>query len=118
VKVRYHDFTEDQVSESLAEPTNLETDVYGMLHSMLRRAWKRRVSLRLVSLKLSNVYDGPFQAELPLEMTAERQEARAHLAFVIDRVRQEHGQAAILRGHDLLLRSGPGELVKSAYSRG
>lgn len=118
VKVRYYDFTEDQVSESLAEPTNLETDVYGMLHTMLGRAWKRRVGLRLVSLKLSNVYDGPFQAELPLEMKAEQQEARAQLAFVIDRVRKEHGRAAILRGHDLLLRTGPGEMGKSAYSRG
>jgi len=44
---------EDQCSESLIEPTDLETDVYGRLHNMLRAAWKRRVSLRLVSLKLS-----------------------------------------------------------------
>src|SRR5215510_1193928 len=56
VKVRYNDMAEDQVSESLIEPTDLETDVYCRLHEMLRRAWKRRVSLRLVSLKLSNVY--------------------------------------------------------------
>ena len=34
---------------------------------MLREAWKRRVSLRMVSLKLSNVYDGVFRSELPLE---------------------------------------------------
>jgi nucleotidyltransferase/DNA polymerase involved in DNA repair len=53
VKVRYNDMAEDQLSESLIEPTDLETDVYGRLHEMLRRAWKRRVSLRLVSLKLS-----------------------------------------------------------------
>jgi len=50
VKVRYNDMAEDQVSESLTEPSDLETDVYGRLHSMLRAAWKRRVSLRLVSL--------------------------------------------------------------------
>ena len=62
VKVRYNDMAEDQVSESLREPTDLETDVYGRLHRLLRKAWKRRVSLRLVSLKLSNVYDGRFAA--------------------------------------------------------
>ncbi len=56
VKVRYNDMGEDQVGESLLEPTDLETDVYGRLHNMLRVAWKRRVSLRLVSLKLANVY--------------------------------------------------------------
>jgi nucleotidyltransferase/DNA polymerase involved in DNA repair len=61
VKVRYNDMAEDQASESLLEPTDLETDVYGLLHTLLRKAWKRRVSLRLVSLKLSNVFmAGPF----------------------------------------------------------
>src|SRR5580692_2377330 len=53
VRVRYNDMGEDQVGDSLLEPTDLETDVYGHLHTMLRQAWKRRVSLRLVSLKLS-----------------------------------------------------------------
>jgi len=59
--------SEDQVGESLREPTDLETDVYGRLHTMLHAAWKRRVSLRLVSLKLANVYDGRFRSELALE---------------------------------------------------
>ena len=68
VKVRYNDMGEDQCSESLAEPTDLETEVYGRIHNMLRAAWKRRVSLRLVSLKLSNVYDGRFRSELALEV--------------------------------------------------
>ena len=60
VKVRYNDMAEDQASESLLEPTDLETDVYGLIHALLRKAWKRRVSLRLVSLKLSNFYRGAF----------------------------------------------------------
>ena len=38
VKVRYNDRAEDQVSESLREPTDLETDVYGRLQAMLRKA--------------------------------------------------------------------------------
>ena len=35
VRVRYNDMAEDQVNESLLEPTDLETDVYGRLHTML-----------------------------------------------------------------------------------
>ncbi len=66
VKVRYNDMGEDQASESLLEPTDLETDVYGLLHTLYRKAWKRRVSLRLVSLKLSNLYHGCLLTELPL----------------------------------------------------
>ena len=107
VKVRYNDMAEDQVSESLTEPSDLETDVYGRLHSMLRAAWKRRVSLRLVSLKLSNVYDGRFRSELPLGASGQRQEARARLAVVIDELRRAHGQSVILRGHDFRLRHPP-----------
>ena len=53
VKVRYNDMGEDQCSESLAEPTDLETDVYARLHTMLRGAWKRWVSLRLASVRKS-----------------------------------------------------------------
>ncbi|NQU11635.1 PHP domain-containing protein, partial [bacterium] len=64
VKVRYNDLDEDQRGESLSEPTDLEMDVYGRLRPMLRQAWRRRVSLRLVSLKFSNVYEGWRQMEL------------------------------------------------------
>ncbi len=111
VRVRYNDMGEDQVSESLAEPTDLETDVYGRLHAMLRAAWKRRVSLRLVSLKLSNVYDGRFRSELPLEVPAQRQDAQSRLALVIDELRRARGPSVILRGHDLRLRDAPREAL-------
>jgi DNA-directed DNA polymerase III PolC len=107
VKARYNDMAEDQSSESLPEPTDLETDVYGRLHGMLRAAWKRRVSLRLVSLKLSNVYDGRFRSELPLEVSAQRQDARSRLAVVVDQLRHSRGTSVFLRGHDFILRDAP-----------
>ncbi len=103
VKVRYNDMAEDQVSESLAEPTDLETDIYSRLSLMLRRAWKRRVSLRLVSLKLSNLYDGRFGHELPLTRQAQKREAHERLARAVDELRHLKGRSVIRRGHDLLL---------------
>ncbi len=111
VRVRYNDMAEDQLSESLIEPTDLETDVYGRLQAMLRRAWKRRVSLRLVSLKLSNVYDGRFRSELPLDVPIQRQDACSRLAAVVDELRKARGQSVILRGHDFILRNQPRELL-------
>src|SRR5437867_4628724 len=111
VKVRYNDMAEDQASESLPEPTDLETDVYGRLHAMLRQAWKRRVSLRLVSLKLSNVYDGRFRSELALEGSAHRQDARGRLALVIDELRRSRGRSVVSRGHDFRLRDAPRETL-------
>jgi DNA-directed DNA polymerase III PolC len=107
VKVRYNDMAEDQASESLPEPTDLETDVYGLLHTLLRKAWKRRVSLRLVSLKLSHLYDGPLLTELPILPAAKRHDSNARLAAQIDALRKTHGHAIILRGHDFRLRAPP-----------
>jgi DNA polymerase-4 len=107
VKVRYNDFDEDQRSESLLEPTHLETDVYGRLGGLLRQAWQRRVSLRMVSLKLSNVYDGLFCGELPLTVRAKNHAANERLVPVLDELRRNKGWSVVLRGHDLLLRDAP-----------
>jgi DNA-directed DNA polymerase III PolC len=107
VKVRYNDMAEDQCGESLPEPTDLESDVYTRLRPLLRRAWQRRVSLRMVSLKFASVYDGFCRAELPLERTAQQHEARRRLAAVVDELRKTRGPRIILRGHDFVLREAP-----------
>ena len=112
VKVRYNDRDENQRAASLREPTDLETDVYGRLRELLREAWQRRVSLRMVSLKLSNVYDGVFRSELALESNARNHESRERLAAVLDELRRNQGWAVVMRGHDLRLRDAPRDLVK------
>ena len=111
VKVRYNDRDENQRAESLREPTDLETDVYGRLRGLLREAWQRRVSLRMVSLKLSNVYQGVFRSELPLETNARNHEAHERLAAVLDNLRRDKGWPVIMRGHDLRLRDAPRDFV-------
>jgi hypothetical protein len=55
------------------------------------------------------VYDGCFRAELPLTVSALRQDAYARVALVIDELRKARGHSVILRGHDFLLRNGPRE---------
>ncbi len=112
VKVRYNDRDENQRAESLREPTDLETDVYGRLRGLLREAWQRRVSLRMVSLKLSNVYDGVFRTELDLETNARNHAARERLAATLDELRRNKGWSVVLRGHDLRLRDAPRDPAK------
>ena len=114
VKVRYNDMGEDQVSESLPEPTDLETEVYATLKVMLRKAWKRRVSLRLVSLKLSNLYRSVFSAELAILPRSVRRDSNAKLASHIDALRLAHGQGIIMRAHDLRLRLPPADALRPA----
>ncbi len=105
VKVRYNDMDEEQASESLAEPTDLETEIYSRVILLLRKAWKRRVSLRLVSLKLANVYDGRFRSGLALDAAARQHDAQQRLAGAVDHLRQKYGRNALLRGHDFVLQT-------------
>ena len=114
VRVRYNDMGEDEVSESLPEPTDLETEVYGLIRVLLRKAWKRRVSLRLVSLKLSNCYRAAYSTELAILPRAKRRDANARLIVHIDALRKAHGQAIILRAHDLRLRQPPNDALAKA----
>ena len=79
VKVRYNDMDEEQASESLSEPTDLENDIYGKVGSLLKKAWQRRVSLRLVSLKLSNVYDEPPRRALAFDLASNARPPRVPL---------------------------------------
>ena len=116
VKVRYNDMAEDQRSESLDEPTDLETDLYGRLRELLRQAWKRRVSLRLVSLKFSHLYEGFFRNELPLERATQQHDARRRLASVIDELRRSRGRYVLMRGHDFVLRDAMTATIPAADS--
>ncbi len=111
VKARYNDMDEDQASESLPEPTDLETDVYGKISLLLRRAWKRRASLRLVSLRLSNVYHGRCFSGLSLDADSRRRDANLRLSGAVDELRKKFGRDTLFRGHDFILRlkGGRGE---------
>ena len=104
VKVRYNDMDEQQAGESLPEPTNLESDIYGKVSALLRKVWERRVSLRMVSLKLSNVYEGTLWGGLRLDASSAQHDAQQRLAVVVDQLRTKYGRSAVLRGHDFILR--------------
>ena len=113
VRVRYNDFDECRRSESLNEPTDLEGDVYPTLYRLLKKAWERRVSLRLVSVKVSGVYEGGFQAGLPLVNAGVDTAQQRRAAVVVDRLRARYGTAAVMRGHDLFL-----QRYGNAWARG
>jgi DNA polymerase-4 len=107
VKVRYNDFAEDQHAASLAEPTDLESDLYGHLSVWLRAAWRRRVSLRLVALRASALYPAWHRPELPLFPGTPDRAALRRLAAAVDTLRSARGPRAVLHAHDLLLDRPP-----------
>lgn len=104
IRARYRHMDEEQRSESLPEPTDIEADIYPRLRPLLKQAWRRREGLRLVGLRLSNVHESWRQEDLPLFGSASSSTAQRALARVVDDLRRNFGHDAIMRGHDLRLR--------------
>jgi DNA-directed DNA polymerase III PolC len=101
LRLRYNDMDEVTRSSSLDEPTDLEHDLYPLLQAMLTRAWERRVSIRLIGLRFTKVYETGFSSVLPLEQSDMKRERLHTLSLVIDDLRSS--QRSIMRGHDLWL---------------
>ena len=101
LRLRYNDMDEVTRSSSLDEPTDLEHDLYPLLQAMLTRAWERRVSIRLIGLRFTKIYEAGFSSILPLEQSDMKRERLHTLALVIDDLRSS--QRSIMRGHDLWL---------------
>ncbi len=97
VKVRYPDFTQESHGRSLATAVDIEAPFYPLVAPLLRTAWKKRRPLRLVSVRFSNVEDGPTQ----LEMFAQTDEKRRRLAAVLDQLNQRGRLGVVQHGHQL-----------------
>ena len=119
VRLRYNDMEQSRRSESLDEPTDLETDIYGVIDRLTRRAWDRRVSLRLVGLKFSRVYDGGGwrQAGLDLPGTGYERETRRVLARVMDEAKVRYGSGSVMRAHQLSPQSSRQSSVASCQGK-
>ncbi len=104
VKLRYRDFTETSRSASLEEPTDLETETYSSLERLVKKGWTKRLGLRLVSVRFSQIYSGLFSAELPLDAARNTPQAQRELAHAIDALRSKFGRGSVMRGHDLWLK--------------
>ena len=97
MKVRYPDFTQESHARTLAEATDLEAPFYPFVAPLLRAAWRKRRPLRLVSVRLSGVEEGPSQ----LEMFAQADEKRRRLAGVLDQLNRTGRDAVVRHGHQL-----------------
>jgi len=99
VKVRYPDFTNRSHAQSLSEPSDLEAPFYPLLGPLLRAAWmRRRQSLRLVSVRLSGLAEGPAQLDL---FSHAHEAKRRHLAAVVDRLNANGEKPLVLHASQL-----------------
>lgn len=103
VKIRYPDFTQESHGRSLAAASDIEAPFYPLVRPLLKEAWKKMRPLRLVSVRFSNVEDGPAQ----LEMFAQTDEKRRRLAGVLDQLNDRGKSAVVRHGHQLANRPSP-----------
>lgn len=96
VKLRYADFQTVTRSAALGEPTDLDGEVHAAARGILEGAWTRRLKLRLVGVRLSNLTGGEWQPGLPLGGPDRGRHKR--LCAAADRIRERYGDGAIERG--------------------
>ncbi len=101
IKVRYPDFSQETHGRSLHEATDLEVSFYPLVGPLLRAAWRRKLPLRLVSVRFSQVADTGAQ----LELFADSGEKRRRLAQVLDRLNQSGRSSVVQHGHQLAKRT-------------
>ncbi|MGJ3242091.1 MAG: DNA polymerase Y family protein [Opitutales bacterium] len=100
LRIRYTDMEEKTAAASLSEPSDLEDDFYAQVRPLLHRAWLRRVHLRLVGVRFSQVYP---VWEQPLLFDDPR-DRRRNLVQAADRLNQVlgPGRTALRRACHLL----------------
>jgi len=99
VKVRYPDFTNSSHAQSLHEPSDIEAPFYPLVRPLLLAAWtRRRQPLRLVSIRLSGLTEGPEQLDLFTHATEAK---RRHLAGVVDKLNANRRTPLVQHGYSL-----------------
>lgn len=104
IKIRYTDMEEMEASRSLYEPSYLENDFYPFVRPMLTKLWRRRVHLRLVAVRFSNIYEAFEQ----LEFFDRKRRRLRQLSHTIDQVNESYGKYTVERAY----RMGRSEGVK------
>lgn len=101
VVIRHGDMSQRSCRETLAEPTDLETDVYPALERLLDRVWTRPCGLRLVGLKVFQVRPAPVVTQVELGLPGLSRKPRRDLAQAMDFLRHRFGDQAAMRGHKI-----------------
>jgi DNA polymerase-4 len=97
VKIRYPGMEDSSTGRSLAEATDLEAPFYPLVAPLLKTAWTKQKSLRLVSVRFSSVEEKGSQ----LEMFGQTDDKKRRLAAVLDKLNERGKKNIVQHGHQL-----------------
>jgi DNA polymerase-4 len=101
--LRYADFTTITRSQTLQEPTDLDTEFLKAFSHLFARTWDSKALLRLVGVDLSSFSVGSGQLEL---LDPGRREKLERLARATDKLRDRFGFSKVQFGGSLSARDG------------
>ncbi|MCX6354091.1 MAG: DNA polymerase IV [Candidatus Aureabacteria bacterium] len=104
LKLRYADFITITRSRTFPEATDLDIEVREIVPDLLSKAWTRRLRIRLIGIRFSNLTAAEWQPCLSFDGSGREKFKRLYAA--LDRIRGKYGDEAILHGSQLKLVAG------------
>ena len=92
LKLRYKDFTTITRAHSLADATQLDTEIFEQVRSLFRRNWKRGAQVRLLGVQTSSFEAPGLQGDL---LEGNRRERWKQALFAADKLRDKFGESSI-----------------------
>jgi DNA polymerase IV len=92
LKLRYKDFTTITRAQTLASPTQLDTEIFAHIRTLFRKNWKKGMPVRLLGVQTSSFTNETSQINL-LEGT--RQQRWKDALAAADRLRDKFGESSV-----------------------
>jgi DNA polymerase-4 len=92
LKLRYKDFTTITRAHTLANPTQLDTEIFENIRALFRRNWKRGMQVRLLGVHASSFTTQPDQIDL---LDGSRQQRWKDALAAADRLRDRFGESSV-----------------------
>jgi DNA polymerase IV len=94
LKLRYSDFTTITRAHSLAQPTQLDTEVYEQIHALFHKNWKAGHAVRLLGVQTSSFSTGE-GGQIDLLEDGRKQRWKDALAAA-DKLRNKFGETSVV----------------------
>jgi DNA polymerase IV len=92
LKLRYKDFTTITRAQTLAAPTQLDTEIFEQIRALFRKNWKKGMQVRLLGVQTSSFEALPEQVSL---LEGNRQQRWKDALAAADRLRDKFGESSV-----------------------
>jgi DNA polymerase-4 len=92
LKLRYQDFTTITRAHSLPSPTQLDTEIFEQVRTLLRKNWRKGTKVRLLGVQASSFETQPSQGDL---IDGDRRQKWERALSAADRLRDKFGESSV-----------------------